>query len=116
MRASQPQALNCARVNSALALSCGEPTWLGCDDICCNRARIAAADRPASNFASSARCAAELSAEKPSSGGPDGAGEGGGAAIAGAAIAAITTPIRTRRFQPAIARLPAVNTGPQQTP
>src|SRR5690242_7111812 len=51
MCASQPHDLNLASMNSALALSCGEPTWLGPADICCNQSR-----RSAGSSCASKRC------------------------------------------------------------
>src|SRR6185312_3351334 len=56
MCASQPHFLNCASMHSALALSCGEPTWLGSEDICFSQSRISLALSSESNFCSSCCC------------------------------------------------------------
>src|SRR6185312_9081967 len=72
MRASQPHFLNRASMNSALALSCGEPTWFGPDDSCRSHSRISGALNRASNRRSRSRsCAAPLDV-KPSMSDPAG--------------------------------------------
>src|SRR6185312_2614355 len=66
MRASQPHFLNCASIHSALALSCGEPTWLGSEDICFSQSRISLALSSESKRCSSCCCCVTPFAVKPS--------------------------------------------------
>src|SRR5690242_201619 len=66
MRASQPHCLNCASIHSALALSCGEPTWLGSDDNRFSQSRISLALNSESKRCSSCRCWVVPDAVKPS--------------------------------------------------
>src|SRR4029078_4145901 len=66
--ASQPYCLNIASWKSAFALSCGDPTWLGSDDICARQGGVAAVLINASKRCSSAcagadGCAAPAGAE-----------------------------------------------------
>ncbi len=70
MCAFQPHFLNCASIHSALALSCGEPTWFGSDDNCLSHPRISLALNIASKRCSSWRCYAAPVVVKPSMPGP----------------------------------------------
>src|ERR1700691_4937733 len=64
--ASQPHSRNFCNMNSALALSCADPTWFGSEAICSIQERCSAADRSESKRCSSCVWAATAPGEKPS--------------------------------------------------
>ncbi|WP_449425025.1 hypothetical protein [Rhodanobacter lindaniclasticus] len=73
MCASQPQARNFSSMNSAFALSCGEPTWFGADAIRFNQSRSSAGSSWASKRRSRSSWVVACALVKPSRPACDGA-------------------------------------------
>ena len=75
MWAFQPQDLNWASMNSALALSWGEPTWFGREAICSIQADISLGSSWASKTRSAAASSICRPAVMPGGGGREGEGQ-----------------------------------------